>query len=320
MDGCPETGLVCISADFELAWGWRFARGTDITALAMQERENIPNILKKLEELNLPITWAIVGHLFLDGCAKIDGRAHGDMPRPGYFQNEFWNFQHGDWYDHDPCNHHGISPDWYAPDLVKQILACRVKHEIACHSFSHIGFGERYCPEELADAELRKCAEVMAAYKIKPVSMVYPGNDPGHFSLLARIGYRCIRYFPRPRIEISLPSRMKEGLWAIPESSEIVPDERWDSNYLLWRLKKYVDKAINKKSLCHFWFHPSIPRERLNTLLFPLLEYCTEKRRVRQLKIMTMAGIGQYMDHYLKNAPAASDNCPVTKTQCISRN
>ena len=296
-----RTGLLCISADFELGWAWRYAPGANTALLALRERQNVPFIVQKLEELRIPITWAVVGHLFLNACEKIKGRAHNEMPRPGYFQNEFWSFQYGDWYDSDPCGHYEISPDWYAPDLIKQILASQVKHEIACHSFSHIGFDERYCSEELAEAEIKKCAEVMAVYAIKPVSMVYPGNEPGHFSLLARYGYRCIRYFPRARVEISLPIRVKEGLWAIPESSEIIPDERWSSDYILWRLKKYVDKAVNKKSLCHLWFHTSFPRERLNNVLFPILKYCAEKRKEQKLEIMTMAGIGQLMDQAVKN-------------------
>jgi len=97
-------------------------------------------------------------------------------------------------------------------------------------------------------------------------------------------------------VEISNPMKLKQGLWTIPESSNIVPDENWDSKYILWRLKKYVDKAIDKRSLCHFWFHPSIARSRITEVLFPILEYCREKRGKGLLDIMTMADVVELME------------------------
>jgi hypothetical protein len=52
-----------------------------------------------------------------------------------------------------------------------------------------------------------------------------------------------------------------------------------------------VDKAIKKKALCHFWFHPSISQERIDEVLFPVMDYCAQKRKENKLKIKTMAGV-----------------------------
>ncbi len=293
-----KKGILCISLDFELAWAWRYVymQKVDMQKLCRQERENIPKILKKFDELNIPATWAIVGHLFLERCSKTNGIPHSDMPRPDYFRNDYWEFKKGDWYDQDPCSDFKSAPDWYAPDLIEKILNAKVHHEIACHSFSHIGFNEKYCPNKLAEAEINKCNEVMGKFGIKPVSMVFPGDEAGHFEILKRYDYKCVRYFPLQKVEISKPIRLKEGLWAILSSSNIIPDDNWDSNYILWRLKKYIQKSIEKKALCHFWFHPSISQERVKEVLFPVLEYCAERREEGNLDIFTMQEIGELMD------------------------
>lgn len=294
-----KKGILCISVDFELAWGWRYAYNSkiDVQKISRQERENIPLILRKLEDLNIPITWAIVGHLFLRSCNKENGIAHPDMPRPRFFKNKLWEYKIGDWYDFDPCTDFISAPNWYAPDLVEKILNSKVQHEIACHSFSHIGFNEKYCPKELAEAELKKCGEVMAKFGIKPVSMIFPGDEAGHFEILEKFGYRCARYFPFANIEISAPIKLKESLWAILSSSNILPDDNWNSEYIVWRLKKYLDKAIEKKTLCHLWLHPSISERRIKEVLFPTLEYSLRKRDEGKLDILTMQGIGKLMEN-----------------------
>ncbi|HEX7320787.1 MAG TPA: hypothetical protein VF399_10590 [bacterium] len=288
-----ELGTVIFTADFELAWAWRFDRDPKhkMIDLCSAERENISLILEKLETLRIPMTWAIVGHLFLDHCEKVNNKAHREMPRPNFFKNNLWSFMSGDWYDGDPCSDAAHGPEWYAPDLIKSIINTRVKHEIACHSFSHIGFKENYCPAELARAELKQCADIMAGWGLKPVTMVFPGDEAGHFSLLTEYGYKCMRYFPDDDAEISMPFRTNHGLWAFPVASNIVPDDEWNSRYILWRLKKCVDKAIKKKALCHFWFHPSISQERIDEVLFPVMDYCAQKRKENKLKIKTMAGV-----------------------------
>jgi len=304
-----ERGILCISADLELAWAWRYDRNSKINSekIGLQERENTPKILKKLDELQIPITWAIVGHLFLKSCERKNGVAHPEMPRPDYFKNAYWEFKKGDWYEFDACTDYKSAPAWYAPDLIESILNSKVKHEIACHTFSHIGFNERYCPKELAEAEIIKCNAIMLQFGIKPVSMIFPGEEAGYFELLVRHGYKYMRYFPLIKVEISRPIKLKEGIWAILVSSNIIPDENWNSGYILWRLKKYVDKAIEKKALCHFWFHPSISKQRIEEALFPILEYCAKKKEEGKLDIMTMKEVGELMECKAKALPNNRD-------------
>ena len=47
----------------------------------------------------------------------------------------------GDWFDADPGSERaGESdwPNWYGPDMIRSILDRRVRHEVGCHTFSHV--------------------------------------------------------------------------------------------------------------------------------------------------------------------------------------
>src|ERR1051326_2871446 len=144
---------VSISADFEMSWAFR-ARGAEpARQKAVQERANVPKLLAMLDSYSIPITWATVGHLFLESCERsVSGLAHADMPRPT--MNERWN---GDWYMHDPCSDVRKDPLWYAPDLVQQILNANTTHEIGTHTFSHINCESRCSTDELVDQEMQTC-------------------------------------------------------------------------------------------------------------------------------------------------------------------
>src|SRR6266481_6123338 len=56
----------CVSADFELSWAFRQHRKEVAQDRGRRERENIPYLLHIFERYNFPITWATVGHLFLE--------------------------------------------------------------------------------------------------------------------------------------------------------------------------------------------------------------------------------------------------------------
>ncbi len=285
-----DKGVVVISADFELAWAWRYSKiRVDPLKMAKQERENFPIILNKLNELEIPITWATVGHLFLDYCECKNGKAHSDLPRPKYFENEFWKYDKGDWFDIDPCGNYKTHPEFYSPDLIELILNSKIKHEIGCHSFSHIDYSEKHSSKELIEADLDACEQASKRFGVKMKSFIFPGNFNGHFDLLEKYGYKVVRYKSNDMKEIGYPERISKNLYAIHDSIAFdVAEEGWDYNYVLWKLKKYVEKAIEKKAIAHFWFHPSIQREQINNYLFPFLEYLSNERDMGMIEIHTM--------------------------------
>jgi hypothetical protein len=283
-------GAVTISLDFELAWGWQYAKRdhVDWIAMGMHEREQVPIILDELEKYSLPVTWATVGHLFLEQCKrKSHGLAHPEMPRLGHFENLRWNFRSGDWFQHDPCTDVRRGPAWYAPDLIEKILASNVRHEIGAHSFSHVGFGP-YCTEEVACAEVEYCNEAMKRFGLTPESWVFPGNEFGHYKTLARNGIRIVRSFPISQGVISLPLLCDHGLWGIHASSAVDRGRIWTNEQRLARLKKFVDAASQTRLAMHLWLHPSLLRSDMENIFFPFLAYCAAQRERGILQVLTL--------------------------------
>ncbi len=115
----------------------------------------MPRILEAFDSRRLPATWAVVGHLLLGSCQRgVDGRAHPEIPRIEPFETPWWKFEGPDWFQHDPCTDVHRDPAWYAPDLVALIRDSPTGHEIASHTFSHMGLGT-CCSHDVAVAELR---------------------------------------------------------------------------------------------------------------------------------------------------------------------
>ena len=292
-------GAMVFSADFEMAWAWRYSKSPPAPAeeMGLKERRNVPRLLELFDQYWIPVTWATVGHLFLERCEKKNGVPHPELRRIPHFENRHWRFDRGDWYDHDPCSDMRTAPAWYAPDLLRMIQASSVQHEIGCHTFSHIDFSDVHCPDEVAADEIRACKTAMASLGLVPRSMVFPAGTAGHFALLAREGFTCIRKRVRDDVELSYPMRTSEGLWMLPSSAGIGDEGLgWSSAYMVRRLCKYVDRAIDKGLVCHFWFHPSLGEQSLEDVLPEVLRYAGQRRDEGALWVTTMAEMANYCE------------------------
>ncbi len=280
---------VSISADFEMAWAWR-GEGLELARQkAMIERQNIAPILALLEEFAIPITWATVGHLFLDECASgPSGVGHPDMPRPTKYAWE------GDWYVHDPCSNVKKDPLWYAPDLIQQILDDRIGHEIGTHSFSHINFSRQSSTEELVRRELEKCAEVMAPFGLIPRSLVFPHNvmEYSHLATLAACGLTAVRHRDE-RVRLSYPERTASGVYRIYESMNLRVAKYYD---YAQKAKIFIDRATERHAAYSIWFHPSDPISVFNNQFRAILRLIDAERRNGRLWVATMHDIAAYCE------------------------
>ena len=174
-----KDAFLVISADFELGWAFRYSKQNPYPEkMARRARENFPFLLRMFEKYDIPITWATVGHLFLKQCKKGE---HDWMHRIPYFENRNWLYNKGDWFDCDPYTYWEKAKAWYAPDLIESILKSKVKHEIGCHSFSHIDLTYKNCPSEVAEDEIKACIEATKVWGIKLKSFVFPGGTYGNF-------------------------------------------------------------------------------------------------------------------------------------------
>jgi peptidoglycan/xylan/chitin deacetylase (PgdA/CDA1 family) len=309
-----QRGAVTISLDFELAWAWQYARrlDEDYVEKGLREREQVPMLLDIFDRFNIPATWATVGHLFLEKCqCGVNGKAHPDLPRPPFFTTSLWKYSSGDWYQNDPCTDVRRAPAWYAPDLIEAIITSRTGHEIGCHSFSHAGFG-RYCPHEVALAELHESIAAMKKFGITPKTFVFPGDDEGNFPALTEAGFRNARAFPKPQGFISLPLRRKDGLWGLPTSSAIDRGVGWSLEQRVTRLGKLVNAAIEHRLAAHIWLHPSLPRIEMDEVLVPFLRSCAEMRDKGVLDVVTNDELVHLTDAALRRSRGESMPSSVT--------
>jgi peptidoglycan/xylan/chitin deacetylase (PgdA/CDA1 family) len=292
-----EKGGLIISADFEMAWAWRFSKtGKDYLKKGEIERKNFPKILEILESYNIPITFSTVGHLFLEKCDKGD---HDWMKRIPHF-DDHWKFTDGDWYYHDPYSNYQEAPEWYAPDLIQMIIDSKVNHEIATHTFSHIDFSYKNCPAGVAEDELKACKMAAEPYDITLNSMVFPGGTWGNIEVLKAHGIQIYR--KNVEHDLAYPWRDEYGILVTnsSEAMEYNPAYGWSDKYFLKRLKKYIDKAIKTNTIAHLWFHPSLDPYILKNVFPSLLEYAAERREAGDLWIGTMEEIAEHINKNLK--------------------
>jgi hypothetical protein len=253
--------VVLISADFELAWAFRFSKKyPDPKAAAIEKamtsRKNIPKILDLCNTFKIPITWATVGHLFLNGCNAEKGINHPEIPRLPYFENEYWKFNQGDWFDADPAvADYKDAPAWYAPDLIGQILAANAGHEIGCHTFSHINCRQDVCEKSVFRAEINACLEAAKPYGIQLKSFIHPGHTIGHLNILKEMGIESFR--TDEANTLGYPIRHASGLWKLQNTMEFNLRPEWSVNYHLHRYQEIIRRAIKHRCVAVLWFHPS---------------------------------------------------------------
>ena len=295
----PQSHKACllVSADFELAWGWRYAKCGAPESLtyalrrANQARRNIPHLLALFDRFDVPVTWATVGHLFLESCARRNGWPHPEMLRPPYFENEFWRYTSGDWFDADPCSDYRRAPAWYAPDLLQAILSAKAGHEVACHTFSHVDCSEAYCPPEVMDSELGECQRLAARWGMMLRSFVAPGNLVGNLTSLKRHGFTAYRRYGG--YELDVPRQDDLGLWQIPGGLCWEKPEGWPVDAWIGALRRCVDRALETGTVLHLWFHPSCDPINVEKVFPVLLDYVVAHRS--DLWVMTMGGLVDWL-------------------------
>jgi hypothetical protein len=298
-----RAAAVVISADLELAWAWRYAQVPDPAAYArrraQQGRKNLGVVLDLCDRFDVPVTWATVGHLFLNSCDRSAGRAHPEVPRVGYFQNERWTYRSGDWFDDDPATNTS-GPDWaawYGPDLVRSVLGRRVKHEIGCHTFSHVVFSDVHCPTDIAAAELRCCQEAAAPFGLTLRSFVFPGNLPGNFGPLSAAGFTSYRL--GTTYELDVPRRDPLGMWQIPEGVWLeTAYASWTSARQAAMVRRYVDTAIQHGLLCSLWFHPETDPRNVEEVFPVVFDHIASRRS--EVWVTTMGDLAQWLDTQIR--------------------
>ncbi len=289
-------GALVLSADFELAWAWRMGKHSpDARQMARQARANLPVLLRIFDTYRVPITWATVGHLFLESCSCPNGVPHPDMPRPGPFETDKWVFQGRDWYEVDPCTDYWRDPEYYAPDLIEAILQAEVAHDIGLHTFSHVPFLRSIITEEIARREIEASLQAAERLGLRPRSWVFPGGYRDFRELLAEYGIVVYRGEKSPSAELRVP-RYEEnlGLWNLPTTYGIGPRPQWSRAYYVKRRIRYLERAVETRTVFHWWFHPSLAPDLIEGVMEPVLAQAYELQQAGTLWVGTMYDLASY--------------------------
>ena len=283
-------GGMIISADFELGWAWRYSKTRPFPdKMSAIARENFPEIIDILDKYNIPITFATVGHLFLDSCKKGD---HDWMEKIPYF-DDHWKYTEGNWFDCDPHSNWEEAKHWYAPDLIKMIQNAKVNHELATHTFTHIDFSDKNCPPQVAEDEIKASIDAMKPYGVRPESIVFPGGTYGNIDVLKKMDFKIYR--KNIDVDLAYPFFDEKGLLVTPTSVAFGREHEWTADYYIKRYKKYIDKAIKTGTIAHMWFHPSLDNWTVKEVMPEVFKYASKKRDEGQFWIGTMKDIADHI-------------------------
>jgi peptidoglycan/xylan/chitin deacetylase (PgdA/CDA1 family) len=152
-------GSAIFSVEVELGWGYHDLQRPNKYAALSENREAETEALERLlalcDRFEIPITFDVVGHLFLEDCP---GTHRGDYPT--------------DWFGADPGTDVASDPLFYAPDLVEMIETAEVDHEICTHTFSH-ALGEEFSTAQL-DADLTEAQRLHQSRFGEPAESIVP--------------------------------------------------------------------------------------------------------------------------------------------------
>jgi peptidoglycan/xylan/chitin deacetylase (PgdA/CDA1 family) len=299
-----DRAVFVISLDVELLWGAVLYPTLEGVRLLKNDSKKgrgcVDTLLNLFLKHNIPATWAVVGHLFLDHCECEDGMPHKDMPR--FKEN---------WHSADPCTDIQRDPLYYGKDIVEKILSNRIEHEIGYHSFSHVVFSE--CSREVAEAEIKEGTKLAKEFGITFKSFVFPENKIGHTDVLRENGFKIYRGEDLGRYNLNQSFLIRkfnggigkmiappaepiwmDGIWEIPSSMFFCDPQIKFS--VLPRAKLGLYRAIRAKKVFHIFLHPH------NLLLYPSLKddldkfltFVAKKRDEGKIEVITM---GEFAEH-----------------------
>lgn len=260
--GGSPVGTVVISVDAELGWG--FHDLPDPPERRVESgRSGWRELIELFDEFGVPATWAYVGHLLLDDC---DGR-HDGYP-DGWFTRE-----RRAWRDRPDLR--------FGRELIEAVRDADADHELACHTFSHVLFGD--ASTDLARTEVVSSLALAREHDVDLTSFVFPRNDVGHLDVLAEWGFSCYRGSPvtsrtgsrfrrllqgtvtdwtPPLIE---PTLDRYGMVDLPPSLYLFSFEGMPRRLvepvfgdpIVGQVRRGLEDAAERDGVLHLWLHPN---------------------------------------------------------------
>jgi len=188
------SGVITISIEIELAWGihdtGEFGR---LSRDGSTEREYLSKLLSVTDESQVPISFNVVGHLFLNRCSGIHDGPHNDG-----------------WFSADPGTDKRTDGLFYAPGTISDITSTAVPHEVCTHTFSHVLFDN--IPRDVCIWEIDRVQELHRKHNGQPItSLVPPRHQSPPYDVLTDYGIEVVRQ-PMKKQQTTGVQRFKELL------------------------------------------------------------------------------------------------------------
>lgn len=167
---------ITFSLEIELGWGLvQYDKLDALSPRRQAETKSLERLLNICDELEIPISFNVVGHLLLDN------------PLPSYEGNH----QTG-WFDAISRTDPDSDPQLYAPDLIEKIQSATVDHEICTHTFTHVECAN--VSRETLRWELDNVIEAHNSFGLEaPISIVPPRHSPPPRDILKQYNIEIIR-------------------------------------------------------------------------------------------------------------------------------
>jgi hypothetical protein len=305
------------SLDAELGWSTFDKdeyRSTIFTQNGSNERKATELLLDILEEFGIIATWAVVGHLFLDRCARCD------------------KCQILEWRGKYQCFEEIYGTDhslWYGADYVESLMSRQAGHEIAYHGYTHRIFDENVMSSDEARIEIQKWLRVSRKRGIIPRAVIFPRDKVGHLDLFKEAGFICYRsdvrlpliirnkYFGRyikhidhilnlscpPIYELNelydsssglMNFRVSQHIFGFNRRLETTLDSLGLHRVRVKRIIKGVRKAAEGKKVIHVWAHPwEFRKEKDFDKLRYLLRHVAQEMQTGRMRSIGMTELAR---------------------------
>ena len=302
------SGILTISLEIELGWGYhdvgyynRFSKNRN------KETKTVQRLLEACDELNIPLTFDVVGHLLKKRLPSQE-TPHAEG-----------------WLDSIPSD---CDPLFFAPDIVQTIQDSNTDHEICSHTYSHVLCEQ--VSDRVLEWELQRANEVHQEIgEPKPISLVPPRHSlpskevlkKSDVEIIRRIGYEPaptrlqklnqLVFTPPDPIEPRLVDGIVEtyctkystlSAASLPSGAEQplplfrpipTPVRQWFHRRYLERA---VEKAVQQDSYVHLWSHlHNIANDEQWFPIRTFLEIVANRRNHGDLVVMPMNVLNKHV-------------------------
>ena len=304
-------GTVTLSIELELGWGMDSDEKLQCRLSPDRSAEDtcLDTLLSLCDTASIPLSFNVVGHLFLESCEAVHDAPHALGPN-----------------ENDPGTDETSDPLFYAPDMIDRISTAETDHEFARHTFSHIDCAA-HSSEEVGWEFARSNEEYRRANLSVPVSFVPPWhrnpstatereydiqNRRVPFADISPTEPRFFWFMGKRRHPIR-PPKLVDGIvetYSTSYPSLTTPlfangqdDAHWHYRTVpafirrrihLRFLKQTVEKAIEADSYVHHWTHLwNMANDDQLALVEPFFRYLAEQRDRGRIEILTMDQLGK---------------------------